>query len=482
MDKYEFKLTPAFCLYNGIAVMNQNGASIKFIIEDRKNELLKRRIEKAFANFVLYVTRQNNCPSEYRNEINIEFVEGDRKELRRFVSKLYTNPIGNLELEKNLEKNPDGKNDSESAAVVLLDAIITDARNRNATDIHIEHNQIRFRVCGKLELFSTVDSEKSKELVQRIKFLAGMNVLEKKKSQDGHFIYGNEKPVFLRVSSMGIIGDNFSVQEESIVIRLLDTNRMPLFLENLGFTENQLAKINSICEKKNGLVIICGPTGAGKSTTAASMLLQIKKNKNNSLKIISLEDPPEYYLPGVTQIQIDNKNDKSFDQALKYIFRQDPDVLMIGEIRDEISAATAVRAALTGHLVFATVHTASAAGAILRLENLGISRTLICSVVRGIISQQLNHCERRVELLADVSIPDGISLERMNRLESEDKLDDLFEHTTNYREAINRTINELKKKQKVTFAETEKENERLVPKKRSVFMPLHKKDLESEVV
>lgn len=482
MDKYEFKLTPAFCLYNGIAVMNQNGASIKFIIEDRKNELLKRRIEKAFANFVLYVTRQNNCPSEYRNEINIEFVEGDRKELRRFVSKLYTNPIGNLELEKNLEKNPDGKNDSESAAVVLLDAIITDARNRNATDIHIEHNQIRFRVCGKLELFSTVDSEKSKELVQRIKFLAGMNVLEKKKSQDGHFIYGNEKPVFLRVSSMGIIGDNFSVQEESIVIRLLDTNRMPLFLENLGFTENQLAKINSICEKKNGLVIICGPTGAGKSTTAASMLLQIKKNKNNSLKIISLEDPPEYYLPGVTQIQIDNKNDKSFDQALKYIFRQDPDVLMIGEIRDEISAATAVRAALTGHLVFATVHTASAAGAILRLENLGISRTLICSVVRGIISQQLNHCERRVELLADVSIPDGISLERMNRLESEDKLDDLFEHTTNYREAINRTINELKKKQKVTLAETEKENERLVPKKRSVFMPLHKKDLESEVV
>lgn len=482
MNKYEFKLTPAFCLYNGIAVMTQNGSCVKFIIEDKKNELLKKRIERAFTNFVSYVLRQSNCPLEYKNKIEIEFVEGDRKELRRFVSKLYTNPIAGYEAEKIDIRKSDEKKEAESAAVILLDAIITDARNRNATDIHIEHNQIRFRVCGKLELFSTIENEKSKELIQRIKFLAGMNVLEKKKSQDGHFIYGNEKPVFLRVSSMGIIGDNFLEQEESIVIRLLDTNRLPLLLKNLGFTENQLVKIHSICEKKNGLVIICGPTGAGKSTTAASMLLEIKKNKNNSLKIISMEDPPEYYLPGVTQIHIDGKNDKSFDDALKYVFRQDPDVLMIGEIRDETSAATAVRAALTGHLVFATLHTASAAGAILRLENLGISRSLIGSVVRGIISQQLNHREKNVELLADVSIPDGINLKRINKLESEDKLDDLFEHTTNYKEVINRTINELKKKQQVDLFEAEKDSARKIRKRGAVFMPVYKKESESEAV
>ena len=207
--------------------------------------------------------------------------------------------------------------------------------------------------------------------IQRIKFLAGMNVLEKRRSQDGHFVYGETEPVFVRVSTAGVVGSKNIESEESIVIRLLDTKRLPLSMEKLGFNKSQLVKIKELSSNPNGLIIICGPTGAGKSTTAASLLLELEEIRNSSVKIISLEDPPEYIIPGVTQIQIDEKSGNSFSDALMHIFRQDPDVLMIGEIRDENSAAVAVRAALTGHLVIATLHTSTAAGVILRLENLG---------------------------------------------------------------------------------------------------------------
>ena len=442
MNSYEFRLTPAYCLYNGIAVMKQNGADICFITENLEDNLLKERVIKAFNNFLSYVLRQQNCPQEFKKTPVVSFAGCTRAELKKYVSKMYSNTETlNSHEKKDL---PASKKEAESAAVLLLDSIMEEARNRNATDIHIEKNTIRFRIYGRLEPFLQLTSEKSHELIQRIKYLAGMNVLENRRSQDGHFVYGTTNPVFVRVSAVGIIGGNNFEAEESVVIRLLDTKRLPLLLNQLGFNKSQFTKIRTICENPNGLVIICGPTGSGKSTTAASVLVDLERRKQNTKKIVSLEDPPEYLIPGVTQIKIDEKVNNSFSNALAHVFRQDPDILMIGEIRDEKSAAAAIRASLTGHLVIATLHASTAAGAILRLENLGLSRKLIISALKGVIVQSLYTIKNKVILLADVSVP----LEALNQNHSleltEQELEELFEHNTNYSDVINNTIIALK--------------------------------------
>ena len=444
MRNYEFKLTPAYCLYNGIAVMKQKGSNICFIVQNPDDLLLKERITKAFNNFLNYVLKQQDCPSDYLDKPLIEFVGGNRTELRKYVSQLYSESEKHVEPQEKTDKQNEA---TEAAAVVLLDTLMADARARNATDIHIEKNIVRFRICGKLQFVTKLSAEKSRELVQRIKFLAGMNVLENRRNQDGHFVYGKKDIVFARVSTVGIVGGQGNDAEESVVIRLLDTKRIPLTLKELGFNELQYKKIKELCNYQNGLVIICGPTGAGKSTTAASILVEIKRNMHDSVKIVSIEDPPEYLIPGITQIKIDEKLDNSFSNALVHVFRQDPDVLMIGEIRDEKSAAAAVRAALTGHLVLATLHTSSAAEAVLRLGNLGIPYNLIVSVLKGVIVQDLHNMKDKVSLIADVSIP----LEKLKRNEAaeltETALEELFEHNTNYTEVLENVIGLLKEKQ-----------------------------------
>lgn len=458
MRNYEFKLTPAYCLYNGIAIKKQQGARICFLAENPENSIVRERVSKAFKNYLEYVNRQEDCPESFKTKPSIQFVAGTRSELRMQVSNLYSQNMSTT------EKNPlPEKKEEDAAAVLLLDTIIADARSRNATDIHIEKNCVRFRISGKLELVRKLTEDKCIELIQRIKFLAGMNVLEKRRSQDGHFVYGETEPVFVRVSTAGVVGSKNIESEESIVIRLLDTKRLPLSMEKLGFNKSQLVKIKELSSNPNGLIIICGPTGAGKSTTAASLLLELEEIRNSSVKIISLEDPPEYIIPGVTQIQIDEKSGNSFSDALMHIFRQDPDVLMIGEIRDENSAAVAVRAALTGHLVIATLHTSTAAGVILRLENLGIPKNLIVSVLRGVIVQELNNFKGNVNLLADVAVPlEGLGLNAEKEL-TEQKLEEFFEHNTNYRQVLSKTIDILRQRQNLSEEKTSK--------KKTLFMP-----------
>ena len=450
MKDYEFRLTPGYCLYNGIAVMSQQGSSICFITENPGDEFLKERIKKAFNNYLEYIVKRPDCPPEYKKIPSVQFIRGSRADLRKCVAHIYTKTEGD-EAEK--KKAAGGKASPvtasasrDSAAVLLLDTLMNEARGRNATDIHIENTVIKFRVCGKLETVEKLSESKGLELVQRIKFLAGMNVLERRRSQDGHFVYGKEAPVFVRVSCVGIMGKNGNELEESVVMRLLDTKRLPLELATLGFNESQLKIIQKMNRNKNGLIVICGPTGAGKSTTAAAVLMDIEKNNNSNLKIISLEDPPEYLIPGVTQIQVDEKTNASFSSSLVHVFRQDPDVLMIGEIRDENSAAVAIRAALTGHLVIATLHTASAAGVIFRLQDLGVPLNLIVSVLKGVIVQELNYFKGTVSLMADTAIPHK-ELERCTeKMLSEEKLEAMFSHCTNYAELFHKTIEILKSK------------------------------------
>lgn len=443
MTNYEFQLTPAFCLYNGAAVLEQRGAYLKVLI-DNENEDIRGRLERAFANHVEYVLKRKDCPVEFNSFPKVEFVLGSRSDLRKCVSNLYEKKKEviknvenqNLEAKVNLkswelasEVSVDVNKNEDAAAVLLLDSILLKAREGNATDVHIECNKIRMRVNGRLEFLMELEKDRCDELIQRIKLLADMNVLEKRKSQDGHFVYGRENPIFLRVSTVGVIGNGVLGSQESVVMRLLDTTRIPLTLEKLGFNEKQLVLLREFCCEKNGLIVVCGPTGAGKSTTNASLLMEIQRDQMGKLKIVSLEDPPEYVIPGVTQIQIDEKQGRSFDDALRHVFRQDPDVLMIGEIRDRLSAQTALRASLTGHLVFATLHASSTEEVIFRLLDLGVGKEMLSSVLKGVVVQDLNHFENQVNLVADVAAYDGEK--------------DEFGHCTNYSDVVNKSIREM---------------------------------------
>ncbi len=442
MKEYKFKLTPAYCLYNGVAVLEQKGTQIRFLIENDKDLILKQRLKNAFAQFLEYAVKQKDCPELYRRLPLVEFEKGNRKVLRKIVSDLYQTEG----LSENEEiKTSNESSDREAAAVLLLDKILEDGRLKNATDIHIENNLVRYRVFGRIENGMELISDRAEELIQRIKLLSGMNLLERHKSQDGHFIYGRNNPVFVRVSTMSVISKGME-SCESVVLRLLDTSRIPLNLEKLGFNSLQLEKIEELCQKKNGLVLVSGPTGSGKSTTAASILMEIVKLKGGGVKIISLEDPPEYVLPGVCQINLDEKDEKGFEKALKHIFRQDPDVIMIGEIRDAVTARTALRAALTGHLVFGTLHSSGAAASFFRLKDLGVDSRILSSLLRGVISQELEYDKNNVSLLSDVSIPSFDFSLLADKALSQGELEELFNHYQNYGDLLSRSVEKMRKR------------------------------------
>ena len=438
---YEFKLAPAYCLFNGAAILSQSGCEIEFLVENIEDEVLQRRLKKAFINHLDYLKELASCPEEYKNLPKVTFVAGRRSDVRKYVSDLYKkgdfyDDEKKLVLEGGEARSAGEKKESaEAAAVLLLDSLLMEARNRSASDIHIEKGSIRFRVKGQLESYVSLPAKRCSELVQRIKLLSGMNVLEKRRSQDGHFVYGSSKPVFIRVSSMPIYDEKL-MAEESLVLRLLDTTRLPLDISRLGFSEKQLELISDLENLKNGLVLVCGPTGSGKSTTIASILTEIEKKNFRKKKIMSLEDPPEYVIPDVCQIQVDGKRKDSYREALVHIFRQDPDVIMIGEIRDEISAETAVRAALTGHLVFASLHTGSAGESLLRLGNLGVDKDILSSVLKGVICQELEFLDDTAQLFADLAIPHEDYL----NLEDFDNPEDLFLHVNNYRAGFDKSL------------------------------------------
>ena len=452
-SRFKFVLTPAYCLFNGVAVLEQNGASISFLIENEENEILKARLKRAFENHLGMIRKLKDCPEVYRRIPAVEFMAGNRRQLRKCVSRLYSTQgmqSEGMDVSSELSASSDTeKNQREAAAVLLLDSILNEARLRKATDIHIEQNCVRLRVNGQLEKLLELQSEKGTELVQRIKLLAGMNVIEKRRCQDGHFVYGNQNPFFLRVSTMSVIGENY-VGEESVVIRLLDTSRIPLELDRLGFNLVQLERLEFLSHEPNGLILVCGPTGSGKSTTIASILVDIEKSCGGVLKILSLEDPPEYVIPGVTQVKVDERN--GFSEALNHIFRQDPDIIMIGEIRDEESAGAALRASLTGHLVFATLHAGNVGETILRLENLGLPRKLFCPVIRAVICQELDLSREKNQLYADIAEPKESFSSMCMRAESEDDFDLIFEHYTNYQDVLQESMRELSEKQTIEKA------------------------------
>jgi len=254
-----------------------------------------------------------------------------------------------------------------------------------ASDVHIEPNKmgllIRFRIDGILHDIRTLPNTIKSAVISRIKILAKMDIAERRLPQDGRFqVKFGTREVDLRVSTIP------TVFGEKVVLRLLDKSKGLIRLEQLGFIPEQLKEFELIISKSYGIILLTGPTGSGKTTTLYAALNEINSKDKN---IITVEDPVEYKLNRVNQIQIKPKINLTFANTLRSILRQDPDIIMVGEIRDSETAQIAVQAALTGHLVFSTLHTNDASSALTRLIDMDIETFLISSSVIGVIAQRL---------------------------------------------------------------------------------------------
>ena len=279
---------------------------------------------------------------------------------------------------------PDEK--SKETVSSLIQRLLEKAINLNASDIHLELQKdflrVRFRIDGVLQEMGKLSKELSPQIFSRMKILGDMDIAVQRQPQDGHYSYlaKNNSHFDLRISTIP------AQKGEKMVLRLLDQIPVTHNLEALGFFEEDLSVLKNACRAASGMVIMVGPTGSGKTTTLYAMLNLINSPSRN---ILTIENPVEYELPGITQISIDPDQDLDFSKTLRAALRQDPDVILIGEIRDEETAEIAVKAALTGHLVLTTLHSRDALTVIQRLKNLGISADLLSETLNLIVSQKL---------------------------------------------------------------------------------------------
>lgn len=289
-------------------------------------------------------------------------------------------------------------NVSNSPVVRLINSLIRQALKMGASDIHIEPLEnkvrVRVRVDGELQEILTLSKHTQSSTVTRVKIMGGMNIAEKRLPQDGRIeLKIDDTVVDLRLSVIP------TVYGEKIVMRLLDRVNFLKTKKELGFTAANMVLFDAILNAPNGVILVTGPTGSGKTTTLYAALNELNKMNRN---IITVEDPVEYKIEGINQIQVNTKAGLLFSTGLRSILRQDPDIIMVGEIRDEETAKIAVRAAITGHLVISTIHTNDAPSTIMRLQDMGVKPFLIAASVRGIVAQRLvkkvcTNCRRSYE-------------------------------------------------------------------------------------
>jgi len=275
----------------------------------------------------------------------------------------------------------------EASVVKLVNEILIEAANERASDIHVEPDEnalrIRYRIDGLLQtqVLPPEISRFQSAIISRIKIMARLNIAEKRLPQDGRIkmrVQGRE--IDVRVSIIPMI------HGEGICLRLLDKGRMVFSLANVGMLPDTYGMFRQLIDRPHGILLVTGPTGSGKSTTLYSALNEIK---DETLKIITVEDPVEYQQPAISQIQIHHKIGLSFGHALRSILRHDPDVILIGEMRDLETAEAAIQASLTGHLVFSTLHTNDSPSAFTRLIDMGVEPFLVSSTVEGVMAQRL---------------------------------------------------------------------------------------------
>ncbi len=326
--------------------------------------------------------------------MEVEEIEAPATEIVEKIAECYQVTVEKMIENLNPEHGPNGEGKNlhdievmanEPTVVNLVNLIIATALRERASDIHLvpfeETLQLRYRIDGLLQEKPPPPKQLHAALVSRIKIMADMNIAERFIPQDGHIqIHHRGARVDIRVGTMP------TIYGESLVMRLLEKNTKVLTAQELGLDPERAALLGRMVEKPHGLFLATGPTGSGKTTTLYSILQGIYTPE---LKILTIEDPVEYELAGVAQIPVRPSRNFTFANGLRSILRQDPDVVMVGEIRDSETAEIAIRAALTGHQVFSTLHTNDATGAVTRLLDMGVEAFLISSSLEGVLAQRL---------------------------------------------------------------------------------------------
>jgi type IV pilus assembly protein PilB len=291
-----------------------------------------------------------------------------------------------IEIEENNHESNHNKELIKSTPIIkIVNTIIEQGIGSRASDIHIEPYdkdiRIRYRIDGKLQQYVTYDKTLLSAIVARIKIMSGLDISEKRKPQDGRLgIKYDVKEYDLRISILP------TVFGEKVVMRITDKLGFNRKKEHLGFFQDDLEKFNNILNNPYGIILVTGPTGSGKSTTLYTALNELN---NEDINVVTVEDPVEAKLEGINQVQVNTKIGVSFASVLRSILRQDPDIIMIGEIRDDETASIAVKASITGHLVVSTVHTNDASSSIIRLADMGVERYLLAASMVGVIAQRL---------------------------------------------------------------------------------------------
>ena len=327
---------------------------------------------------------------------NIELAVVNEGELLQTIDRIYRRTEEITDFAKELEQDlgdsyvdfggVGGTPGIEEAPVVkLLQSVFDDATQVRASDIHIEPQetrlQIRFRIDGILHLQTEADIKIAQALALRLKLISGLDISEKRLPQDGRFaIKVKQQQVDVRISTMP------TQYGESVVMRLLNQGGGILKLDSIGMPAGMLKKLRAILQRPNGLVLVTGPTGSGKTTTLYGALAELN---NVERKLITVEDPVEYRLPGINQVQINEKIDLTFARVLRSALRQDPDVVLVGEMRDQETAQIGMRAALTGHLVLSTLHTNDAVSTPVRLLDMGVPRYMVATSLQAVLAQRL---------------------------------------------------------------------------------------------
>ncbi len=337
---------------------------------------------------------------------SVEIILTTEENLQKAISKVKEDIIAKEEeLALDIDEEIDRLKElaSEAPVIKLVNSILTKAIDFNATDIHFESlktkMRVRFRIDGVLKTFDYIPNNLKLAVIARLKLLSGMNIAESRLAQDGRIavrIAG--KPIDIRASSLP------TQYGESFVLRILLEENTSYSLDNLGFYKDHVEIIRQITRKPNGIFLTTGPTGSGKTTTLYSILSELNSDE---VKIITVEDPIEYELEGINQVQVKAEIGRTFASALRNILRQDPDIIMVGEIRDLETAEMAIQASLTGHLVLSTLHTNSALASITRLLDMGVEWFLIKASVIGVMAQRLvrtvcPYCAEETE------IPEGL--------------------------------------------------------------------------
>ncbi len=400
------------------------------ILEDKAIKKLELPLEFIKKNYILpsgdgkvFITRQTPfyAVEDLRFLYNVEIhpvvisEEEFKEKLEEYISNLES------KLEEEEEETAEALEDilegSEAPVIQLLNSTFLKAVRSRASDIHFEpysdYVLIRFRLDGVLHEINRLPKSSYPSIVSRIKVMAKLNVAEKRLPQDGRIrIKIGDKEMDLRVSTLPTIFG------ERVVIRLLDRSNKILTLSELGYMEDDLKKLENMITKPYGLILVTGPTGSGKSTTLYASILKLKSPRKN---IITIEDPIEYQIDGISQIQVNPKINLTFANGLRSILRQDPDIIMVGEIRDLETAEIAIHASMTGHLVLSTLHTNDAPSAVTRLVDMGVEAFLVASSLEGVIAQRLvrricNNCKTAYT-------PSQLEIEEINKLAGENVID-----------------------------------------------------------